>query len=585
MSIRAKRFRLTLSALGFFLLLVAGIISVGAAPDGQGDPPNLEAEYKSSNFCNLCHTQEDTWHTTAHAQMVKPPSDEAILGDLSDTEAVTIVWPDGDQRPIQAEDIALVLGGRYVQRYVSVITDANDDTHFYVLPVQWNVPQTGDQEGVWTPYHEDDWQTPERDWRVACAGCHTTGLDGASAADTTEFAFLDEWHSGAVELNVGCEACHGPGGAHMADQGTIFKSIDVQVCGQCHWQGQSPDSDHGYPVGYQPGLSLDESVFVPAAADDEAVWWPTGHAKTYNQYGEWLTSAHGQGKPLSSPDCARCHTTQSSYTEEFSAGATCLACHSPHGESSEDSEAVDYMLTHDSYSLCVDCHNSRTPEGDVLSIMARYHHPAQEMFEGWSVVNVIEAVPSGHFLNENGPRCVTCHMPQTTQIGEFGQAASHTMQVAVPGMGADLQPDSCSGCHSELVTADDIQRYISDMQTATEARLAAIDETMSGEYSDWVLTAIDFVVGDGSMGVHNPAYTDALLDAVEVELGLQMASAPVPSPEVLGISAAPADASEAAEESNVAESGLSTPSLILLGLAGLVIAGAAYVYFVREARA
>ncbi len=569
------------------MLLAAGIITVGAALNGQGDPPNLGAEYKSSNYCNLCHTQEDTWYTSAHAQMVKPPSDEAIAGDLGATEALTITWPDGAERPIVAEDITLVLGGRYVQQYVSVITDADGNTRFYVLPVQWNVPQTDEQIGTWTPYHAEDWQAPERDWRVACAGCHTTGLDGAIAADTAVFAFLDTWNSGAVELNVGCEACHGPGDTHMADAETIVNNIDVQVCGQCHLQGQSPDGDHGYPVGYQPGLALDESVYVPAAADDDTVWWPTGHAQTYNQYGEWLTSMHGQGKPLNVPECAGCHTTRSNDGASFTGGVTCLGCHTPHGETPVDDDPLDHMLTQDTYSLCVDCHNSLTPEGDVLAIIARYHHPAQEMFEGRDVVNVVDAVPSGHFQNADGPRCATCHMPATTQIGEFGRAASHTMQVAVPGLGAELQPDSCSGCHGDLVTADDIQRYISDMQMSTEVRLAAIDNTLSGDHSDWILTAIDFIVGDGSLGVHNAAYTDALLDAVEIELGLQLASAPVPSPELLGLEAVlPDEAAEAVTaDSNEAESGLSTPSLILLGIVGLIIAGAAYAFFVREARA
>lgn len=569
--------------LGLLLLLAAGIITVGAAPTGQVDPPNLGAEYKGSNYCNLCHTQEDTWHTSAHAQMVKPPTQEAIVGDLSAAEALTITWPGGDERPIVAEDITFVLGGRYVQRYVSVITDADGNAGFYVLPVQWNVPQADDQVGTWTPYHADDWQTPERDWRVACAGCHTTGLDGAAAADTTTFAFLEEWRSGAVELNVGCEACHGPGGAHMADAGTIVNDIDVQVCGQCHLQGQSPDGDHGYPVGYQPGLALDDNVFVPVAPDDDTVWWPTGHARTYNQYGEWLMSMHGQGRPLNVPECAGCHTTRGGDGERFVGGVTCLACHTPHGEPPVGGELLDHMLTQDTYSLCVSCHNSLTPDGEVMAIMARYHHPAQEMFEGWDVVNVVEAVPSGHFQNANGPRCVTCHMPKTTQIGAFGQVASHTLQVAIPGMGAELQPDSCSGCHHDLVTADDIQRYIDDIQTSTAARLAAIDDAVDGDHGNWVLTAVDFIVGDGSMGVHNAAYTDALLDAVEIELGLQLVNAPVPSPEMLGIAVLPVE--EAADDSNVAEGGLSAPSLILLGIVGLIIAGAAYAFFVREARA
>ena len=78
---------------GLFLLFMAGIITVDAMPDTQGDPPNLEANYMGSAVCSMCHTQDDTWHMTTHAQMVKPPNAENLLGDLAaDDEALTIMW-------------------------------------------------------------------------------------------------------------------------------------------------------------------------------------------------------------------------------------------------------------------------------------------------------------------------------------------------------------------------------------------------------------------------------------------------------------------------------------------------------------
>ncbi|HEX3050816.1 MAG TPA: hypothetical protein VHP83_09200 [Aggregatilineaceae bacterium] len=44
---------------------------------------------------------------------------------------------------------------------------------------------------------------------------------------------------------------------------------------------------------------------------------------------------------------------------------------------------------------------------------------------------------------------------------------------------------------------------------------------MNDDSPDWVVTVLDFVDGDGSLGVHNYTYTDRLLDAVEAELGLE----------------------------------------------------------------
>lgn len=617
-------------------------MTVGATPPLQeGKPPNLDAEYVGSGFCSMCHMQDESWHLSGHSQMVRPAAEETLLGDLSQTEAVTITWPDGSERPITVEDITYVLGGRYMQRYVSVIERGDGTTGYMVLPVQWNVPQANDQQGTWTPFHADDWQEPARDWRVACAGCHTTGLDVETAAEFTDFAPSETWKKGNVELNIGCEACHGPGGLHMANKGTLVKSPDAQICGQCHVQGQDPGGEHGYPVNYQPGLALDETTFVLAAPDDQTAWWPTGHARAYNQYGEWLTSGHGQTRAIGEM-CARCHGTIPANTAwtmaDVTDGITCAACHDPHtnglrlpvsGEPAPaatptpeptESGADEYAdaapppePTQDTgggddyseerqigfdtaanpqrpapqrevtldYTVCVACHNSRTPDGEPMLVMGgRLHHPNQEMFEGWSMVEEVVGVPSAHYSNLGGPLCVTCHMPKTVEIGAFGRVGSHTMMVVIPDADS-IQPDSCSNCHESLVSRAALQQFIGDTQAGTEARIAAVEKNIGSRTPDWVSTVLDFIKGDGSLGIHNPAYTDALLDAVEIELG-RPAFAPEPTAQPTSETPLPVEAEEAKSTAE-AEGGLTTPSLIILLIGGLIVAVAAYAFFIREA--
>ncbi|MCD4686166.1 MAG: hypothetical protein K8S97_09540 [Anaerolineae bacterium] len=521
-----QRRLLALLGVGLGLLILGAVLWISASPvqatpNGQGDPPNLGEDYRGTEFCVLCHTQNDSWHNTSHANMVQPASAATILGDLNDIEALTISWPDGETRPLHAEDITYVLGGRYMQRYVSVIENEDGTANYYVLPAQWNVPQTEDQAGVWVPYQEDDWQAPERDWRVACAGCHTTGLDGVTAADATVFAFVDDWDAGDVELNIGCEACHGPGGAHMGDAGTIVSTVDAQICGQCHIQGMSPDGDHAYPVGYQPGLPLDETVFVPTGLEDADIWWPTGHAKTYNQYMEWLSSGHGRELGLLPEECQRCHAPGDDNGVEVSFGVTCTACHAPHGETPEDGVVPDYMLLDDPYALCVSCHNSRLPEGNTMLVGTRLHYPVQEMFEGQQIVDTVEPVLSGHFTSPDGPRCVTCHMPQTVLVGEIGLAGSHTMDPTLCTEEVPCFPDSCRDCHTDL-NPEFLSAFVQDTQAGIEERLTAVQNALDlhPDASAWVGTVADFVANDGSMGIHNYAYTDALLRAAEVELRL-----------------------------------------------------------------
>jgi len=65
-----------------------------------------------------------------------------------------------------------------------------------------------------------------------------------------------------------------------------------------------------------------------------------------------------------------------------------------------------------------------------------------------------------------------------------------------------------------------MQRLIDDIQANTQARLDAIQGNIRTDHPDWVRLAVQFVAGDGSLGIHNYRYSDALLDAVEAELGL-----------------------------------------------------------------
>jgi hypothetical protein len=519
----------------YWLVFASPDIAQATPPLQEGEPPNLNADYVGTAYCRMCHTQEDAWHVSRHANMVKAASADTILGDLTDTAALTITWPDGSERPITADDITYVLGGIYVQQYVSVMDRPDGTVGYYVLPMQWNIPQTADQQGVWTPNHLEDWQDPSQDWRVACAGCHTTGLDGTQAGQTTDFAFVDDWKIGAVELNIGCEACHGPGGNHRGDKGTIVKSPDAQICGQCHAQGHDPSGDHAYPIGYQPGLALDASVFVLTPEDDPSVWWPNGHARVYDQYAEWLKSGHSQSlellqnNDLADDSCLRCHAVPGDGTlADAQYSLTCTACHNPHPTESEVSVETETLA--EKYDNCVACHNSMAPDGETLLVGGQLHHPVQEMYEGKQVVAEVAGIPSGHFSREGGPNCVDCHMPKTVQIGEYGREGSHTLDTVLCTEPCEIKTDSCVVCHTDL-TPQYMQRFVEDTQTGVAERLDTANSALSNTPNapEWVKTALTFVTNDGSMGVHNYAYTDALLHAVEVQLNLTQLN-PVTSP-------------------------------------------------------
>ena len=100
--------------------------------------------------------------------------------------------------------------------------------------------------------------------------------------------------------------------------------------------------------------------------------------------------------------------------------------------------------------------------------------------------------------------------------------SSHSLQPVLPGPAAKVEglQDSCLTCHKQQVNAQQMQELIDDVQADTRARLDVIQAAVQDNTADWAKNALAFVEGDASLGIHNYAYTDALLDAVEAELGL-----------------------------------------------------------------
>ncbi|MCS7072473.1 MAG: hypothetical protein NZM00_13280 [Anaerolinea sp.] len=391
----------------------------------------------------------------------------------------------------------------------------------------------------WIPLNlADSWDDPAYDWEQNCAFCHTTGLNLERG----------RWQDDGVQ----CEACHGPGSEHVdtasragrrpndnelaAIRASISSAVDPQTCGQCHSRGVAQD-ELPFPVEYVPGDDLSQH-FTLTPLDQSDHWWVTGHARQPNmQYNEWLNSAHArslvnlqaEGGEVE-PECLSCHSADYRYTQRLIAavdagdrlgtapemptlataqhGVTCISCHNPH---SAEGRAAN--LVAEPYDLCVSCHSNAT-------ISEGIHHPVQEMYEGLPVIDGIAPVPGVHFTHSDGPTCTTCHAAEVPVTD--GQRVSHALNPILPGAVLDVADltDSCTICHTELVTAEALQAFIDDVQRDTQARIDTARAAVTPETPAWVSMALDFVAGDGSRGIHNYAYADAVLDAVFEELGL-----------------------------------------------------------------
>ena len=260
---------------------------------------------------------------------------------------------------------------------------------------------------------------------------------------------------------------------------------------------------------------------------------------------EWRNSPHAGS--MDTPDerermnragCAHCHTAQgyhemtlaglaSSAPYSDPVGLTCLACHAP-GEAPDDAGPLRAGAPR---KACLGCHDelvSNTP--DDLSWCSQ-----EGVFNGTGGAEIpgLDYSVATHAGLEDG--CVTCHMAPAAPGLDPGALGGHTFRVKTKGESPILfNPGPCQPCHGEMtlesVTAsqEEVQGLLADLAgllpqkpvldepAATEPRYPSdpsLGEIQArASYNYWLIQK------DGSLGVHNPIYTRALLEHSIAEL-------------------------------------------------------------------
>lgn len=571
------------------------------------DEPPPPPEYIGTRECRDCHRDHASAHSgTVHAlTMVEieedmDPEDNPVIADFEmGADVRTVTFPDGETRAFTLEDVAFNLGaGRNKQAFI-YLTETEDDEVYYIFPAEWNVA-----EGIWEDLVlAETWPSDAYAFGPNCAGCHTVGVD------TSDY----DWE----EEGVQCETCHGPGLDHVEladdaggsiddeERAEIYASINLgygpATCAQCHVRGLAEDGVHPYPVEFYANIHDDLSDFyTPFSQDNDEHWWASGHARLPNmQHNEWLISGHpnalttAQASENFSAECLTCHSTTQqlidlrlgnedidpetvdpqALIESNDFGITCASCHVSHRIIDDDDDEtvaamaeLPAMLREDSYSLCTSCHSDNDITEDI-------HHPVREVFEGITIIADIEVTASPHFTEDSGPTCSTCHMQALETYN--GERNSHASSIVSPGSAIDVEglQDSCSGCHEEGPA--ELQQLIDALQTDTQQRISTAQQTLSDDTEPWVMTALEIVDSEGSYGIHNHAYTSALLNSVEINLGLResttLSDADVSAaidgvlPDVEPVSLTPDEAPDVIDE------GLAPASIAILVLSGLIL--------------
>ena len=391
------------------------VIRQGGA-ETTGQAVEARATFVGREVCRPCHEAAFTsWQGSDHdlamdmatAETVRGDFDNAVFTSKGMTSSffmrggkffVNTEGPDGELADFE---ITHTFGHEPLQQYLvpfpggrlqclSIAWDADLEEWFDLNP-----------DTVIPPDDWLHWTRAAQNWNGMCAECHSTNLlknfDAASNTyDTT-------WS----EIDVSCEACHGPGSDHVAwadiqpmarpdlpDYGLVVRTggitsqEQVELCAPCHSRrSELGDWDHSTTA------LLDSHL--PSVLDEGL----------YHADGQILDEVYVWGS-----------FTQS---KMYANDVRCTDCHDAHS----------MKLLFEGNDLCLQCH--RADAYDTSE-----HHFHKKIHEG---------EPS------DGALCVKCHMPEQPYM-VIDERADHSLRVPRPDLSQTLGiPNACSqgGCHDD----------------------------------------------------------------------------------------------------------------------------------------
>ena len=383
--------------------------------------PAVAQDYLGSDRCIACHTEageawEDSHHalawTEATADNIRANFDgtEFRLGDmnarfsLSPEGKALVSVTERDQVTTEYE-VHSVIGVEPLQQYVletepgrlqsfDVVWDTETGDWFHLYPEQNYAPDDG--------LH---WTGPYKTWNSRCAACHATGFEANYDAQTRSF------DSTQVEIGVGCEACHGPGSAHL-DWAERFETTQ-----------EAPPAAYGFTVDMsQPAQAIEQCASCHSRREPFLDGNPvpgTPYHDTYNLSLLREGSYEADGQILDEVYVYGSFLQSKMYEE----GVSCSNCHLPH----------EAELIAEGNAVCTQCHSpAGNPDFPSLPL---------QVFDGPEHTH--------HPEGSDGALCKTCHMTERVYMGNDWRA-DHSFRIPRPDLAAEAgAPDACTTCHED----------------------------------------------------------------------------------------------------------------------------------------
>jgi len=391
-----------------------------------------DATFVGKQACTECHESAFiNWEGSDHDNAMDTAITKTVRGDFNNAELefdgfITkfykrnerfFVYTKGPEGKPDEFEISYTFGVRPLQQYLIAFGKGR----LQCLPYAWD---TENNEWYYLNdrvYHgleipPDDWlywTNNGQNWNSMCAECHSTNLKVDYDLETREF------HTIYSEIDVSCEACHGPASNHV-----IWSEIE---------EGERPEVPFYGLVRKSVGLSTEELI----------------------------------------DQCAYCHARRSSITDNGTTGDAYLNHFIPQLISStyyhpdgqiKDEDYVFGSFTqsrmHNSYVKCTDCHephNLKTKQqGNLLCLQCHewkdYDTENHHFHKKTGIDSDTVLTQNGFYNKGDGTQCVDCHMTGGIYMGaDFRR--DHSIRVPRPDVGQKTSsPDACTGCHKDKNT-------------------------------------------------------------------------------------------------------------------------------------
>jgi predicted CXXCH cytochrome family protein len=390
---------------------------------------------------------------------------DTVLGDFHDAAftyaGVTSVFlkkgadyyvrTDGPDGALHEYRIAYTFGISPLQQYLIELPGGR----LQAFGIAWDTREKARGGQRWFHLYPNDnidfrdvlhWTQPAQTWNFMCADCHSTNV--RKNYDTEKNIYATTWS----DLDVACEACHGPGSEHVR-LAREAQPIGRPAVAATHAAGPSGDrapatreaqGSHPRPDHQSPPRNPGDGLIVSLRSTRDA--WAL----------EDLDIARLTVEPdtRTGPVCARCHALRSRIAghdrPDLPFADTLRMSVLETGLYEADGQILDEVFEYGSFLqsrmhrrgvVCTDCHDPHSgrlrAEGNALCTKchraARYDTPEHHH----------------HAAGTEAANCVHCHMGARTYM-VVDERRDHSFRVPRPDLSETTgAPNTCTSCHRD----------------------------------------------------------------------------------------------------------------------------------------